>query len=100
MAETTMEDLGKAIGAKPKGERPTVRIPAVTSGTEDMRVYLAQNGPRVKFGHLLEYVEAPGKTPTGGRFTSRRVTVKRVDGTTWVGQYKNGATTVILRPKP
>jgi hypothetical protein len=103
--EDALTALGEAIGATPKPptpakERHTVRIPAVTSQSEDMRVYLAQRGPRVQFGFLLEYVEKPSKTPTGGRFTSRRVTVKRTDGTIWVGQYKKDATTVILRPKP
>jgi hypothetical protein len=95
MTTATMEDLGRTIGAAEK-VRPVVAIDIPT-----MNVYSTTPTGRVsvkRFGRLLEYVERPNRTPSGGRYTSRRVTVRRDDGTRWVGQFKNGAETVILRP--
>ena len=95
MTNTTVEDLGRAIGATEK-VRPVVSI-----DLETMDVFSTTPTGRVsvnRFGRLLEYVERPNRTPSGGRYISRRVTVRRSDGTQWVGQFKNGAETVILRP--
>lgn len=49
---------------------------------------------------VLHYREAPSITPTGGKFTSRRFTVRTPDGKRWVGQTKNGTDIVRLRPDP
>lgn len=46
---------------------------------------------------VLHYREAPSFTPTGGRFTSRRFTVRTADGRKWFGQTKNGTDVVRLR---
>jgi hypothetical protein len=46
---------------------------------------------------LLQYVEKPDRTPTGGRFTARRLRVRTANGKTWVGQMKNGTDVVRLR---
>lgn len=48
---------------------------------------------------LLQYVEKPDRTPTGGRFTSKRLRL-RYKGKKWVGQVKNGTDVVRLRLEP
>lgn len=48
---------------------------------------------------LLQYVERPDRTPTGGRFTARRLRV-RYKGKKWVGQVKDGTDVVRLRLEP
>lgn len=64
---------------------------------------LTANG-RLKGAVVLEYVEKPSKTPTGGTFISRRMTIslKEKDGTRskWVGQMRKDTDVVILRPAP
>lgn len=59
-----------------------------------------EKGHLKRIGKVVKYVERQGaKTPTGGRFTARRITVRLTDGTLWVGQFKNGETRkIILRP--
>lgn len=94
----TVEDFGRAIGATEK-VRPVVAIDIPSSMNVHTVTPTGRKSVR-KFGVLLEYVERPNVTPTGGRYISRRVTVRRDDGTRWVGQFKNGADTVILRPAP
>jgi hypothetical protein len=93
----TMTDLGNVLIADSplsvSKERPEVRI-----DLETMAVAVVGKGGK-RFGKLLHYREAPSKTPTGGKFVSRRVKVRRNDGTVWVGQYRTGADTVILRPE-
>ena len=49
---------------------------------------------------LLHYTETPAKTPSGGRYTARRLTVRTADGKRWVGSMKNGTDVVRLRPEP
>ena len=96
----TMNDLGEAIGALPK---PAKERPVVSCDIETMDVWGLTPLGRIskkRFGRLLHFKEAPNVTPTGGRYVSRRVTVRRADGTLWVGQFRNGATVVQLRPDP
>jgi len=79
-------------------ERKTVRVDLAT-----FAVYQGTNGPRKRIGTVLCYVEnQANKTPTGGRYTSRRLTVRLTgDDRDWVGQFKKDETkTVILRPLP
>lgn len=56
---------------------------------------------RNRIGTVLQHVTNDGaRTPTGGKFVSRRITVK-LDGdeTRWVGQFKSGETErVKIRP--
>lgn len=49
---------------------------------------------------LLHYVEKPAVTPTGGRYTARRMTIRTADGRKWVGTMKKGTDSVKLRPAP
>lgn len=77
-------------------ERRTVRIDLDT-----FAVYQGANGPRRRIGTVTHYVENDGaRTPSGGRFQSRRLTVKFPnDDRKWVGQFRNGEKTVVqLRP--
>lgn len=63
-----------------------------------------QSGNRTagnRIGTILEYVENQGaRTPSGGKFTSRRITVKLTgDERRWVGQFKADETSMIkIRP--
>jgi hypothetical protein len=96
----TINDLGVAIGAlpKPEKERLTVRVDLDT-----FAVYQGTKGPRKRIGNVKVYVEnEANRTPTGGRYTSRRLTVKlRGDDRDWVGQFrKDEKSVVILRPLP
>jgi hypothetical protein len=98
MSTPTMTDLGNVLTAgTPQEERPVVRF--ATDGSSPV-VYVAtgKRGRPSRFGFLLEYVSSPAKTPTGGRFIARRCKVRRLDGSIWVGQFRNGAETVKLRP--
>lgn len=90
--------VGEAIGATPTPvkERITVRV-----DTETFAVYHGKNGPRRRIGTVLHYVEnGANRTPTGGKYTSRRLTVRlQGDDRDWVGQFrKDEKSTVILRP--
>ena len=104
MSEQDKNAVGKAIGALPKEEkeRRTVRVDVAT-----MAVYPPAGEGASRIGSILTYVERQGaRTPTGGVFTSHRLTVRlRGDDRDWVGQIskeelnrKNGRKTVILRP--
>lgn len=66
---------------------------------ERMRVYRADLKYRKPLpgATLLHYVETPATTPTGGRYTARRLTVRTADGRKWVGTLKNGTDVVRLR---
>lgn len=87
--------VGEAIGAtkKVEKERLTVRV-----NMETFAVYKGTNGPRRRIGTVLRYVEnEANRTPTGGRYTSRRLTVRiQGDPRDWVGQFKNGEKTVVI----
>jgi|KBSSwiStaDraftv2_1062776.scaffolds.fasta_scaffold1326537_2 hypothetical protein len=79
-------------------ERRTVRV-----DTETFAVYPETGRRRYedRIGTVVELVTNDGaRTPSGGKFTSRRLTVRlRGDDRRWVGQFKNGEKThVILRP--
>lgn len=77
-------------------ERVTVRVDTTT-----FAVYQGTNGPRKRIGTVLHYVENDGaRTPSGGKFQSRRLTVRLSgDDRDWVGQFKSDEkTVVILRP--
>lgn len=78
-------------------ERRTVRVDTAT-----MTVYpLNGRGARTRIGTVLEYVEnEANRTPTGGKFTSRRISVSlKGDSRKWVGQFRKDETNrVILRP--
>lgn len=37
------------------------------------------------FGTVLEFIERPSKTPTGGQFISKRFTLRTPDGKKWYG---------------
>lgn len=99
----TMNDLGVAIGALPKKEkeRRTVRV-----DLSRMTVY-PPTGRLNRIGSILRYTERQGaRTPTGGKYTAHRLTVRlRDNDRDWVGQIsnaelqrKNPRKTVILRP--
>ena len=93
---TTMNDLGITIGAlpKPEKERRTVRVDLSTS-----KVYTKTGHKPI--GIVQRFVEnEANRTPTGGKYTSRRLTVRlRGDDRDWVGQFKKDEkTVVILRP--
>jgi hypothetical protein len=81
-------------------ERRTVRV-----DTDTFAVY-PETGPRTydtRIGAIVELVTNDGaRTPSGGKFTSRRLTVRfRDDSRRWVGQFKNDEKVlVILRPLP
>ena len=90
--------VGEAIGATPTPvkERRTVRV-----DTKTFAVYQHKNGPRKRIGTVTHYVvNEANRTPTGGRYTSRRLTVRLTgDPRDWVGQFKKDEkTVVILRP--
>lgn len=54
-----------------------------------------------RIGTVLEYVKNEGaRTPSGGKFTSHRITVKLTgDSRRWVGQFKTGETQFVkIRP--
>ena len=90
--------VGKAIGATAPKEkvRMMVRVDFFNMGVYD--------GNR-RMGIVQSYTKNEGaRTPTGGKFTSHRVTVKLTgDDRVWVGQFKNdvmkrpGRKNVILR---
>ena len=61
------------------------------------RVYRPTKGRRVKAGVVTHYIEAPAKTPSGGRWTRRAMTVRTADGRKWYGTLKNGSDIVRLR---
>lgn len=76
-------------------ERRTVRVNADT-----LEVYPEQ-GRRQRIGYVTEFVTNTGaRTPSGGRYISRRLTVRFPDDTRrWVGQFKSAEKErVILRP--
>ncbi len=81
-----------------KDSRPVVSVQFETGRVNYARTGSEKRGRPSRFETLLHYRENINKTPTGGRYLSRRLTVRAVDGSRWVGQYKNGADTVILRP--
>lgn len=86
-----------ALGADPREgkTRLTVRFRNVEG--EPLGVYRPGKGRRVKAGIVLHYVEAPAKTPTGGRYIRRAMTVRTPDGKRWWGTLKNGSDIVRLR---
>lgn len=95
---TTMNDLGIAIGALPKTakERRVVRV-----DLENFKVIPSTSRGTHRIGTVVRYVvNEANRTPTGGRYTSRRITVKFLDDNReWVGQFKKDEDkTVILRP--
>lgn len=55
---------------------------------------------KVRFGVITHYVEKPSQTPSGGKFTSRRFTLRAPGGRRWYGQMKKGSDLVTLRPAP
>lgn len=100
LTETEKTAVGKAIGAsrKPSKERITVRV-----DLSKMAVYQGERGPRKRIGTVIRHVEnEANRTPTGGRYTSRRLTVRLTgDERDWIGQFKKDEhTVVILRPLP
>lgn len=79
----------------PTEERRTVRV-----DTDTFAVY-PETGPRTygnRIGAVVQYVTNDGaRTPTGGKFTSRRVTVRLWgDERRWVGQFRNGEKTIVI----
>lgn len=90
--------MGKAIGAKPraKSARLTVRV-----DLDRMMVYPEKGRKRTPIGVVTQYTRNEGaRTPSGGKFTSLRLTVKITgDPTVWVGQFKAGEERIVkLRP--
>lgn len=82
-----------------KSDRLNVKV-----DTDRMKVYSETTVRRTNtnaIGQIVEYVVNEGcRTPSGGRFTSRRMTVRVTgDDRTWVGQMKAGALDMVrLRP--
>lgn len=96
----TMDDLGRAIGAQPKtkGERRTVRVNLDTFAVYPLDGY---RNERNRIGSVVQYVRNDGaRTPSGGRYTSRRITVRLTgDSRRWVGTFKSGEKEIVrLRP--
>jgi hypothetical protein len=80
---------------RPTEERRTVRV-----DTETFAVY-PETGPRTyatRIGAVVQYVTNDGaRTPSGGKFTSRRVTVRLWgDDRRWVGQFKNDEKVLVI----
>jgi len=49
---------------------------------------------------VLQYKEGPARTPTGGVYTRRGLTVRTKDGKRWYGTVKNDTDVVKLRLAP
>lgn len=102
LSEKDKAAVGQAIGATApeKKERRTVRV-----NLDTFAVY-PETGHRNaanRIGTVVHYVVNEGaRTPSKGKYTSRRLTVRLTgDDRKWVGQFKSGETeTVILRPLP
>ena len=100
----TMNDLGEAIGALPKEEKERRRVRVDTA---TMTVYPPAGYGLHRIGTVLCYTERQGaRTPTGGKYTAHRLTVRlRDDPRDWIGQIskaemdrKSPRKTVTLRP--
>ena len=96
LSEDQKTAVGEAIGASPKPskERREVRVEL-----DNMGVYTPTG--RRKIGWVLRHVKnEANRTPTGGRYTSRRITVRfKDDLRDWVGQFKKDEyKRVILHP--
>lgn len=57
-------------------------------------------GTKLRGATVLRYVEEPARTPTGGRYTRRGITVRTSDGRRWYGTLKAGTDVVKLRLAP
>ena len=77
-------------------DRLTVKI----HFTDDGLPYCTLPTGKLRFGTILEYVEKPSQTPSGGKFTSRRFTLRAPGGRKWYGQVKKDSNVVTLRPAP
>lgn len=103
----TMTDLGEVLTegtelsptapGKPEDARLHIRF-----NHETQTVYRANGKHRVLLpgAIVLHYVEKPAKTPTGGRYVKRAMTIRTKDGRKWVGTMRKDTDIVILRPAP
>lgn len=69
---------------------------------ENLRLYRSNPKRRTPFPGLtlLRYQESPARTPSGGRYTRRALTVRTRDGRKWWGNVKKDTDIVILRLAP
>jgi hypothetical protein len=103
MSDTaTMTDLGNLLISV--SESPDDRL-IIRFDPRTHKIYRGDSkyrtaGTILRGATLVQYVENPGnRTPTGGKFTSRRMTITYL-GRRWVGQMKKGTDVVRLRPAP
>lgn len=85
----TMTDLGKVLTAG-------IEEPRRVEFKFDPQT-LKFTGKGSKGVTLLHYVDRPAKTPTGGRYTRRAMTI-RYSGEKWVGTMRKDSNLVKFRP--
>jgi hypothetical protein len=90
--------VADVFGPEPElTDRLTVRFDPKTLGLWPETVRTRSRRNRLKKAHVVEYVENPAaRTPSGGKYTSRRFTVI-IEGVRWYGTVKNGTDIVRLR---
>lgn len=89
----TTKAATKTTKARAKSARLTVRV-----DLDRMMVYPEKGaGSRTPIGVVTTYTRNEGaRTPSGGKFTSLRLTVKITgDPTVWVGQFRAGETRIV-----
>lgn len=101
LTTSTMQDLGEFLT---KDVPPTTTPDRLVIRFNTETHTILPNTPRarnpLKGATLLHYKESIRKTPTGGRYLAKRMTIRTKDGRRWVGQVKNGTDVVRLRPEP
>lgn len=72
--------------------------PTVRFNTDNMLVtlYTGKRGRPAHFGTLLKVTESEMKTPSGGSYVQKRVTVRGKDGQLYTAQVKQGSDVVKL----
>lgn len=80
-------------------QRLTIRV-----DTETLNLYRVppsgkRSSTRLKGAVVLQYVERPAQTPSGGRYTARRMTIRTADGSRWVGTMRKDSDIVRFRPE-
>lgn len=94
---TTMQELGEFLTQDMPKQDPANRL-HIRFDPETQTIYpMSKRRSRPLVGAvLLHYKESIRKTPTGGRYFAKRMTI-RYKGKKWFGQVKNGTDVVILR---
>lgn len=79
-----------------KDDRLTVRFDTVTATAFPAR---GRNALQ-PFGTVLSYVEQPGTTPTGGRYTRRQFKFRAPGGRVWFGTLPKDNPRPVVRMRP